>query len=1028
MKKILVLLFVFGFLFNFNLTSAQTTSSGGCLPGYKFSVTTGEPCGTATTVLGCQPGFAYSPITGAPCTSITQPTPTPCNDCGPVAPGEIILDRVITVGMRGTDVRLIQQFLKDEGYYTGRVDGVYGPVSARSVRLFQEDNNLTVNGRVDANTLTKINQIILGISSLPVPSGPVISGVSGPQTLNVNQEGTWTINASHPSGGNLLYFVRWGDETTAQEEYNLYVQPTPFRQTGVFAHMYTKPGVYTPKFTVAYNGQKTETSLTVSVTDTTNSFYITTPGILPNAKVGVPYSKLLEATGLTGSYQWGLAGGTLPPGIGIGFVGFNNGNVMGTPTKAGNYQFRAIVSSGGKSAIKDFFLTVEDSVQALLPAITSITPAVLPPGCSSYSGYSSVDGESCSSARAGDLVYVNGSGFGDCEASSLEAISAHNDTIIGINLPCKVISSSRLSFVVPPTTPIGAYKVIFHSYHIGDSNSVDFWVRSGASSTESSIRLSAYNGSGVNVGESIIVRIGEMGNGINISGTPQGLSGLSYYYGSGSIPAGYYQTAWFFDQNFSNNNFCGNSSSLATGMPWTFTCSARVAGSTSVYVQIYTNGRTFTSNSIQVKVEPASSQQPSIISPNGGEVWQTGSSQTIRWNPVVDGNPGIVDFTLRRVGSSSATNDLYLQAPNTGSLTFTLPTSYSAGEYYLRMGTSNVSLVDESDGYFTITSSTTTPLTITTPATLPNAKVGVPYLASIVGTGGQMNGNVYVYPHRYSRTGGSLPSGINTIEECDPCSLVITGTPQVAGTYTFTVTMTNGPQSVSKQFTLVVNPADTTPTPVPTAVVGYLDAATCDIIGGWALNMNNKSGQTVINIFDEVDGFRTQIAYIQTTGLRSDVNTAYGVTGNHGFTISTPASLKDGRSHKISVFSLDENLLASQLTNSPKTINCSMASASSPGLAASAGAVFGNSTTTVRSQTPAATMARHRFTRELSEGSKGKEVTELQKFLNTAGFNVGVADGKFGPRVKAAVMKFQEAKGIKIDGLVGPEVLKMLNK
>ncbi|PIZ87091.1 hypothetical protein COX93_02190 [Candidatus Nomurabacteria bacterium CG_4_10_14_0_2_um_filter_30_12] len=96
-------------------------------------------------------------------------------------------------------------------------------------------------------------------------SGPVISGVSGPQTLNVNQTGTWTVTASDPSNGNLSYSVVWGDE-------GMYPAPTAMPrydntyQTATFTHSYSKSGIYSPKFTVTNDkGGSANTSLSVNV-------------------------------------------------------------------------------------------------------------------------------------------------------------------------------------------------------------------------------------------------------------------------------------------------------------------------------------------------------------------------------------------------------------------------------------------------------------------------------------------------------------------------------------------------------------------------------------------------------------------------------------------------------------------------------------------------------------------------------------------------------------------------------------------
>lgn len=53
------------------------------------------------------------------------------------------------------------------------------------------------------------------------------------------------------------------------------------------------------------------------------------------------------------------------------------------------------------------------------------------------------------------------------------------------------------------------------------------------------------------------------------------------------------------------------------------------------------------------------------------------------------------------------------------------------------------------------------------------------------------------------------------------------------------------------------------------------------------------------------------------------------------------------------------------------------------------------------------------LTRLLKVGSKGSDVTKLQKALSIS------ADGIFGPNTKNAVIKYQKSKGIFADGIVG---------
>ena len=56
-------------------------------------------------------------------------------------------------GSSGETVRQIQTKLRNWGYYTGSVDGVYGSGTEKAVRLFQQKNGLTVDGNAGAQTL-----------------------------------------------------------------------------------------------------------------------------------------------------------------------------------------------------------------------------------------------------------------------------------------------------------------------------------------------------------------------------------------------------------------------------------------------------------------------------------------------------------------------------------------------------------------------------------------------------------------------------------------------------------------------------------------------------------------------------------------------------------------------------------------------------------------------------------------------------------------------------------------------------------
>ncbi len=56
----------------------------------------------------------------------------------------------------------------------------------------------------------------------------------------------------------------------------------------------------------------------------------------------------------------------------------------------------------------------------------------------------------------------------------------------------------------------------------------------------------------------------------------------------------------------------------------------------------------------------------------------------------------------------------------------------------------------------------------------------------------------------------------------------------------------------------------------------------------------------------------------------------------------------------------------------------------------------------------------------------GEDVKEVQRKLNNLGYNCGSVDGYFGKNTESAVRKYQKAKGLVVDGIVGPATWKRL--
>lgn len=99
---------------------------------------------------------------------------------------------------------------------------------------------------------------------------PVISGISAPANLKVDETASWSISAYDPEGGALYYTANWGDGSING----------PFK-AALFSHMYSSAGTYNPTFTVADDQGATATSsATVSVVGKTECI------ALPNCIMG----------------------------------------------------------------------------------------------------------------------------------------------------------------------------------------------------------------------------------------------------------------------------------------------------------------------------------------------------------------------------------------------------------------------------------------------------------------------------------------------------------------------------------------------------------------------------------------------------------------------------------------------------------------------------------------------------------------------------------------------------------------------
>ena len=70
-----------------------------------------------------------------------------------------------TEALTTTQVKTIQTKLKRWGYYTGAVDGIYGPKTKEAVKYFQRKNGLTVDGIVGKQTAAAMGISLVATST-----------------------------------------------------------------------------------------------------------------------------------------------------------------------------------------------------------------------------------------------------------------------------------------------------------------------------------------------------------------------------------------------------------------------------------------------------------------------------------------------------------------------------------------------------------------------------------------------------------------------------------------------------------------------------------------------------------------------------------------------------------------------------------------------------------------------------------------------------------------------------------------------
>src|SRR5262249_19073870 len=120
------------------------------------------------------------------------------------------------------------------------------------------------------------------------------------------------------------------------------------------------------------------------------------------------------------------------------------------------------------------------------------------------------------------------------------------------------------------------------------------------------------------------------------------------------------------------------------------------------------------------------------------------------------------------------------------------------------------------------------PPIVVNPATLPNGAPGVFYNQTITATGG------FGPPYIFSVSSGTLPTGLTLTPPGFTSSAMLSGTPSAVGSFTFTITATDGESGTgSRTYTVTIcPPIGILPSSLPGGTQGTPYSQTLTGVGG----------------------------------------------------------------------------------------------------------------------------------------------------------------------------------------------------
>ncbi|MDN2708995.1 putative Ig domain-containing protein [Janthinobacterium sp. SUN118] len=703
------------------------------------------------------------------------------------------------------------------------------------------------------------------------PYGYAISAGTLPAGLTLNAA-TGVLSGTPTAGGSFNFTVRATDSSTGNGPYS-----------GARAYSLT---VSAP---------------TISVT----------PTVMPAMTAGVAYSQSISAAGGTAPYTYAITGGSVPTGLSLAA----NGTLSGTPTAAGPFNFTvtATDSSTGTGApytgSRAYSVTVAAGAPVAGAASATVAfgsgstaiPLNLSGGAATSVAVASAALHGTATAIGTSITYTPTAGYGGPDTFTYTATNG-----VGTSAPATVtITVAGPTITILPSTVPAATVGAAYSQSVTASNgfapygyaissgtlpagltlnaatgvlsgtptaggSFNFTVRA----TDSATGSGPYSGArayAMTVSAPTVAvaptTLPAMTAGVVYSQSITATGGTaphSYAIAAGSVPTGLSLAP---DGTLSGTP--------TTAGPYNFTVTAT---DSSTGAGPYTGSRAY-SGTVAAGAPLAGNVSTAVAYGSGA------NPITLNLSGGVATSVAVASAALHGTATASGT-----------SISYTPAAGYAGSDSFTYTATNGVG----TSAPATVTITVGVPSVSLTPATLPNPVVGVSYSATLTAAGGTA-------PYTYSVSSGSLPTGLSL----NVATGVLSGTVNVAGSFTFSLRVSDSSTGVGAPFSATNSYTVTIITPTITVAPGTLPAAAAATAYSQQLTASGGVGRYAFTV---TSGSLPAGLTLNSSGLLSGTPTAAG-----SFTLTVQAEdvheFTGTKTYTLAVSSATVNIPQASLAN-----------------------------------------------------------------------------------------------------------------